>query len=202
VRTLTLAVLASSVLAGCSRAPRNHWWQFWRRGAPSSVSDMDIAPGAPGSRPYGDLAGSSRLDGSLNPDVLAFDPGQLGEPEAIRSSPDGLLNLATVYFGYDSASVDSEGQRALRQNAEWIRANPGVSIRIEGHCDERGTEDYNYNLGMRRAQTVREHLTALGCDESRLHTWSWGELRPQDPGSGESAWARNRRVQFAVWTTE
>jgi peptidoglycan-associated lipoprotein len=201
LRLVALALAIGSLTLACSRAPKNHWWQFWRRGAPSEVVHVDDQM-IPGPLDY-----QSGTSGHLTADELAFNPDQatvgLPEPAAIRQDVQGVLtDLVTIYFDYDSFQLTPEARDALREDARWIAAHPDLAIRIEGHCDERGTEEYNYNLGMKRAQAVREYLVTLGAQEDRLHTWSWGETRPLDPGHAESAWQRNRRVQFAVWSTD
>jgi len=206
---MLLAILAG-LLAGCSRAPRDHWWQFWRRGADPDLTVIadDTFTGAPDPL---DWSGSPDSDlyssGHLTPDDFILDPDDglisLPEPDPIRQDPEGILvDLRTIYFGYDSFDLGTEQMEDLRYNAGWITDHPELSIRIEGHCDERGTEEYNYNLGQKRAQAVREYLIRNGALEDQLHTWSWGETRPVDPGQGEAAYSRNRRVQFAVWAEE
>lgn len=209
IRIITLIAICSGLFVGCARTPREHWWQFWRpRGQVTNLDDQFI-PGPPGERDFTVMDDSSFYpqDGSLSPDFFAIDPDEnligLPEPEPIRQDPDGIIvDLIPIYFAYDSFSLTSEGEQALRENAQWIAGHPGLDIRIEGHCDERGTEEYNYNLGQKRAQTVREALARSGIEEGRLFNWSWGELRPIAAGENEAAWSQNRRVQFAVWSTD
>jgi peptidoglycan-associated lipoprotein len=205
VYSLALVLLISSLGFGCAKAPRNHWWQFWRPKRSQVVHlDDNVVPGPPGMQPYGT---TDAWSGNLDPDMLAINPDEeligLPEPEPIREPTEGLIaNLATIYFDYDSFVLSAEARQALALNAEWVADHPDLTIRVEGHCDERGTEEYNYNLGQKRAQSVREYLVGRGIDESRLHTWSWGELRPLVPGNDEMAWSQNRRVQFAVWSVD
>jgi peptidoglycan-associated lipoprotein len=206
---LLLAILAG-MLAGCSRMPREHWWQFWRRGADPDLTVIadDSFTGPPDPL---DWSGTQDSDiyssGRLSPDEFILDPDDslisLPEPDPIRQDPEGILvDLRTIYFGYDSFELGTEQMEDLRYNAGWIVDHPELQIRLEGHCDERGTEEYNYNLGQKRAQAVREYLIRNGALEEQLHTWSWGETRPIDPGQGEAAYRRNRRVQFAVWAEQ
>ena len=112
---------------------------------------------------------------------------------AIFDSADGVQ---TVYFDYDSYALRSDALELLRQNAEKLKQIPGVIVQIEGHCDERGTQEYNLALGERRALAVREHLIRLGISGDRMVTISYGEEDPADPGHTESAWALNRRSEF------
>jgi peptidoglycan-associated lipoprotein len=86
----------------------------------------------------------------------------------------------------------------LQQNGDWLLGNPQYNIRIEGHCDERGTIEYNLALGERRASAVRDYLVSLGVDAFRIRIVSYGEEDPADPGHDEAAWARNRRGVFVI----
>jgi peptidoglycan-associated lipoprotein len=103
-----------------------------------------------------------------------------------------------VFFAYDSSEVDSQGQVALNGNAEILKQYSNWTITIEGHCDERGTAEYNLALGERRALAARNYLVSLGIAADRLRTISYGKEFPFDPGHNEAAWARNRRAHFVV----
>jgi peptidoglycan-associated lipoprotein len=104
--------------------------------------------------------------------------------------------LQVVYFDYDSFALRPDAMSTLRDNADKIRQVPGVMIQIEGHCDERGTQEYNLTLGEKRALAVREHLMQLGVSGDRMVTISYGEEDPAVPGHDESAWQQNRRCEF------
>ena len=103
-----------------------------------------------------------------------------------------------IYFAFDSAALSAMAQDTLKRKAAWLRDNAGVAVTIEGHCDERGTNEYNLALGERRADSARAYLVDLGISASRLSTISYGEERPLDPGHDEEAWAKNRRGQFQL----
>lgn len=103
-----------------------------------------------------------------------------------------------IYFDFDQSVIRADAQEVLRKKAEFLRSNPGVSVVIEGHCDERGTAEYNLALGERRALAAKAFLMNLGISSSRLSTISYGEERPVDPGSNEEAWDRNRRAHFVL----
>lgn len=109
---------------------------------------------------------------------------------------EGDSRLKPVYFGFDSSSLSAEAIATLQANAERIKEVPNVIIQIAGNCDERGTQEYNLALGERRAQSVREHLRQLGISGDRMITISYGEENPAVTGSGEAAWAQNRRAEF------
>jgi len=103
-----------------------------------------------------------------------------------------------VYFEFDSSALLPEAQEVLKRKAAWLRANPGTSVIVEGHCDERGTNEYNLALGDRRAESAKSFLADLGISGYRLTTVSYGEERPVDPGQNEESWAKNRRAHFVI----
>ena len=100
----------------------------------------------------------------------------------------------TIYFDTDKYDIDAEDQAALRQQATYLQQYPGIRATIEGHCDERGTREYNLALGERRANAAKNFLVSLGIAADRLSTVSYGKERPVATGSNEQAWARNRRA--------
>ncbi|MGD8512650.1 MAG: peptidoglycan-associated lipoprotein Pal [Deltaproteobacteria bacterium] len=103
-----------------------------------------------------------------------------------------------IYFEFDKSRLLPESKAVLRMKAEWLKANPVALAIIEGHCDERGTNEYNMALGDRRAQSAKTYLVDLGIAAERLTCISYGEERPLDPGHDEAAWAKNRRAQFVI----
>jgi peptidoglycan-associated lipoprotein len=110
----------------------------------------------------------------------------------------GMFENDDVQFEFDSAKLSMEAQDILRQKAEWLKENPRAKIIIEGHCDERGTNEYNLALGDRRAFSSKSFLVDLGIAASRLTTISYGEERPIDSRADEDAWAKNRRAHFVI----
>ncbi len=106
--------------------------------------------------------------------------------------------LQTVYFDFDKSELTAETRQILHLNADWLGKNSGYGVVIEGHCDERGTIEYNLALGQRRAQAVRDYLSNLGVGADRMRLVSYGEERPADPGHDEDAWAMNRRAAFVI----
>lgn len=105
-------------------------------------------------------------------------------------------NLKPVFFAFDKFELDAEARSVLANNARWLRANPDVKVWIEGHCDERGTDEYNLALGEKRARAVRAYLVQSGIPAADLRTISYGEERPFALGHDESAWRLNRRGHF------
>ncbi|MGD9897039.1 MAG: OmpA family protein [Candidatus Methylacidiphilaceae bacterium] len=108
------------------------------------------------------------------------------------------LHAETVYFAFDSSAIPSGERGKLEKAAQWMAENPDRALLLAGHCDERGTEEYNRGLGERRALAVREYLIGLGASPQRLHTISYGKDRPAAPGHSEADYVRNRRVELGV----
>jgi peptidoglycan-associated lipoprotein len=113
--------------------------------------------------------------------------------ELNRNSP-----LKPLFFGLDQSDVDSEGQRVLQENAAILKKYPAWQITIEGHCDERGTAEYNLALGERRALAAKNYLVSLGIPADKVKTVSYGKEFPFDPGHDDNAWAKNRRAHFVI----
>jgi peptidoglycan-associated lipoprotein len=121
-------------------------------------------------------------------------PQRAPAPEAPSARP-ADLGLEVVYFDYDSAALREDARAGLKKNAGLIRGASEAVITLEGHCDERGSEEYNLALGERRADAVRRYLVDLGVPNSRLRVVSFGEAKPAVMGHDESAWKWNRRVE-------
>ncbi len=172
VMALMMVVLVVLSLAGCKHKPpikTNFGAGSGGTDSGTSVSG-DSSTGLPGGV---DLNGKNFVSGS-----------QYG--------------LQTVYFDYDSSSIRPDAMATLKSNAENIKKVPGLMIQIAGHCDSRGTQEYNLALGERRALAVRTYLIQVGVPGDRLITISYGAEMPAVPGNGESAWAKNRRAEFNV----
>lgn len=115
------------------------------------------------------------------------------------SQQDFVMNVGDrVYFDLDSYSIRADAQPVLNAQAAWLNRYPSVTVRIEGNADERGTREYNFALGERRANAVRDYLVSRGVASSRISTVSYGKERPIDPGSDEAAWQRNRNGHTAI----
>jgi peptidoglycan-associated lipoprotein len=110
------------------------------------------------------------------------------------SAQDFIQNVGDrVFFDFDKSVIKPEGQQTLQRQAQWLQKYPNVTVTIEGHCDDRGTREYNLALGERRATAVRNALVALGVSANRIKTISYGKERPAVLGDNEAAWAQNRR---------
>jgi peptidoglycan-associated lipoprotein len=106
--------------------------------------------------------------------------------------------LKDIRFDFDKYDIRPEDTEILKENAALLKQYPGVKIQIEGHCDERGTTEYNVALGERRANSTKRYLLSLGISADRLSTISYGEEKPVDPGHTEDAWVKNRRAHFII----
>jgi peptidoglycan-associated lipoprotein len=141
------------------------------------------------------LIGALALSGCRTTPEPAPDKGGFTETAPADEGPGtGTVELAAVYFDFDSAVLRDDARASLKKNAEAIRAGSST-VTLEGHCDERGTEEYNLALGERRAEAVRLYLVDLGIPSSRFRVVSFGEAKPAVMGHDESAWKWNRRVE-------
>jgi peptidoglycan-associated lipoprotein len=143
-----------------------------------------------------DNTGARPLPLDQNPDGTRPLEGRLDLSKTDQDR--GPLAAYTVHFDYDRAAVKSSETSKLESVASYLKSNPGVGVQVEGHCDQRGTEQYNLSLGERRALALREYLVNLGIETDRVLTISYGEDKPADLGNNEAAWAKNRRGEFVV----
>lgn len=137
--------------------------------------------------------------------VAKSEPVQKEEPAPVKVEEEDPLAevfkldsnaLKVVFFDYDSYTLSTEAMDYLKGNAEMLQSDPAFNVIIEGHCDQRGSDEYNMSLGERRARAVMTYLASLGIEKDRLSVISYGEERPAIEGSDEQAWAKNRRVEF------
>jgi peptidoglycan-associated lipoprotein len=120
------------------------------------------------------------------------------DPETLNRTAADRGWIRDAFFGYDDSTLTTDAQSALSATASWLKSHPEYNLLIEGHCDERGTEQYNLALGDHRANIAREYLATLGVDAARMRTVSYGLERPFDPGHNEEAWAKNRRAHLVL----
>jgi peptidoglycan-associated lipoprotein len=142
----------------------------------------------------------SALDGAAEE---AEQPGQPDEDRlwaetAAREAAEHAFVEENIHFAFDSSALSERAREILESKADYLRSNPGITVTVEGHCDDRGTDAYNIALGERRAESVRIFLVGLGIGTNRLDTVSYGEERPIAMGHDEASWAENRRAQFVV----
>lgn len=190
---IPLVVLLAGFLAlsGCSRTTQT---------AQPDMMPSQIA--ASGTDPTVIDLSDSRLEDALREgDIPAENRDDL--PWLPKRPPLGMQfsessELQTIYFEFDKYSLTTQTRERLQRNAEWLKQHPEVSVQIEGHCDERGTLEYNQVLGENRAVNTKKYLISLGINPDRLYTISYGETLPADPGHTEDAWAKNRRAVFKI----
>ena len=167
--------------------------------APSATSQPNSAAGGAGAAraPSADSrAGEGARGGAKESNTGSSSLKDLQEgksPVTPASSP-----LKDVYFDFDRYDLSADARTVLRANADWLKVNPNARVEIEGHCDERGTNEYNLALGAKRAQTAREYLTTLGVAGGRLSTISYGEEIPICKEPTEDCWKQNRRARFVI----
>ncbi|MBM3298187.1 MAG: peptidoglycan-associated lipoprotein Pal [Candidatus Aminicenantes bacterium] len=106
--------------------------------------------------------------------------------------------LAMIHFDYDKYDIREDAKPVLRANSAWLQKFRTAKVLVEGHCDDRGTEDYNLALGEKRAKSTQDYLVSLGVDPGRIRIISYGKSQPLDPAANEFSWARNRRAQFLL----
>ncbi len=172
--TLTAFALAAAALSACATKPGT-------TPAPSTPPPATTSPVTPPAN-----SGA----GPVATQPMGPVPG---------SQQDFVVNVGDrVYFDTDQSSIRADARATLEAQAAWLARYPQVRIRIEGNCDERGTREYNFALGARRAQAVAEYLTSRGIAPSRIATISYGKEQPADDGSGDAAWAHNRNAHTAI----
>lgn len=134
-------------------------------------------------------------DGMNDMTDAGYDAAPVDEHPVIKSTAT-VDQLMTVYFDYDRHNIRADQLGKVEDNLAFLKANPGLKILLEGHCDERGTTEYNYSLGERRAKAIQAYLISGGISPDRIHMISKGEAEPAALGHNEAAWSQNRRVEF------
>lgn len=141
------------------------------------------------------LVGCAAKSGSRGADP--YKSGAHGDGSS-KTGGIGLGTLQRVHFDFDSSNLDSDSRNVLKNNADIMKSSDKMRVLVEGHCDQRGSNEYNIALGERRAKSVVDYLVGLGVPRRRLETKSWGEERPLDPATTGSAYSLNRRAEFVI----
>jgi peptidoglycan-associated lipoprotein len=140
------------------------------------------------------------MQGEGNPVGSESNLGSQGSLEQFKNT--GTLSgngpLTDIHFGYNTYNIEPQDGSVLKQNASWLQTNPRTRVQVEGHCDERGSEEYNIALGAKRAQAAKDYLETLGIEGSRISTISYGKELPLCTDHDESCWQQNRRDHFVV----
>lgn len=170
--------------------------------APSSTTrpDASLTPESP-SAGSGSSKGGSAGEGQrgATKESNTATPSSLDQLREGKSSATAATSpLKDVYFDYDRYDLRGDARDTLRANADWLKGNPSARVEIEGHCDDRGTNEYNLALGAKRAQSVKEYLATLGVSAERLSTISYGAEIPLCKEQTEKCWGQNRRARFVV----
>jgi peptidoglycan-associated lipoprotein len=182
--TKYLLLLAATLLAGC------------HKGRPPALASAPVDQGG-SSTTKAPRSSADTID--AGPDVRAMTNEGTAASDFTTSDASGEGGpLADVRFELDRATLTDEARGILEKHALWLQGHRDAKVTVEGHCDERGTVDYNLALGEQRARVVRDYLVSLGVATGRLKTVSFGKERPLDPANNEAAWAKNRRAHFAV----
>ena len=196
---LMIALAATVATSGCKKGPvKTTMIHGPNVVGPTDNQNIDTKPFDPNANP----------NPFSNPNPVTFDPN--AKPGQLVQNQDWSLdNYAqdrttfanqTVHFAFDSAAVLTKEENKLIIVAEKLKSDASTKLLIEGHCDERGTEEYNRSLGERRALALREALSRAGIDSNRIRTLSFGKDKPADPSHDEAAWNKNRRGEFILCT--
>ena len=183
---LILAGLAG--LAGCGGSADR---------PPATTTDT-IPPMTTTVPPTTTVAPAADVDEDRGDELIRMTDDPLGIRELDLDAVNAAEPLEDVHFNFDSAALEDEARRVLDGHAEVLKQYPSMTVLIEGHCDERGTVEYNLALGERRANAVLNYLVSLGVPQGRLKTISYGKEFPKDPRHNEEAWAANRRAHFRI----
>ncbi|MCI0408201.1 MAG: peptidoglycan-associated lipoprotein Pal [Acidobacteria bacterium] len=167
-------------------------------GAPSATPGLTTSPAAPSSSSYSSSV-RTQEEKVTPPGAIQESPAQ-GAPSAgpTGAAGKGESPLKDIFFDFDKSNIRDDAKPNLAEDTQWLKANPTAKITIEGHCDERGTAEYNLGLGERRAKASSDYLVAAGIDAKRIKIISFGKERPFVLGHDESAWKWNRRAHFVV----
>jgi peptidoglycan-associated lipoprotein len=189
---LAIGLLVGAVaLTGCPKRPEV------TQATPGTVGPTAAAmPATPAPATPSPTTGETPVTRPAAPGETPATPAPA--PAAAAAAVPGASPLKDVFFDYDKAALRDDQKAALSENIGWLKGNAGAKALIEGHCDERGTAEYNLGLGERRAKTVKDYLIAAGIAADRISTISYGKERPFVLGHDESAWKWNRRSHFVI----
>ena len=181
-----IAVFGCVAMLGSGCSTLHRWWY-----------GPDKTKGADGTSQAG--VGVESLPPSAESSLVPGDKPLSGTPFAENRTVDASAVFAPVHFAYDSFVLPPQEVSKIDDVAKFLMENSDRVVNVDGHCDERGSNEYNLSLGEQRAQSVRTYLVAAGIDASRVQTRSFGKEKPLDPGHSEAAWAKNRRGEFVVY---
>jgi len=186
VKVVMVGVCVAMLGSGCSTL-RRWWYGPEKKGANDGTSQM------------GSGVESIPNPGSAESTLTAGDKPLTGSPFSETRTVDAAAIFAPVHFAYDSFVLPPQEVSKIDDVAKYLMENADRVVNVDGHCDERGSNEYNLSLGEQRAQSVRTYLIATGVDAARIQTRSFGKEKPLDPGHSESAWTKNRRGEFVIY---
>ena len=187
---LVLGLVLTVAASGCRKTPVG----VTKLPNPKTGQPQDL-PGGDTMKPPRNVVGDN---GPTTADLTGGTPSNPADLHAGWPEDRTILKADTVYFDFDSSVLKASEKSKVVAVADYLKANAANAVKVEGNCDERGTEEYNRSLGERRALAVREELIRLGIVPTRVDTISFGKDMPEDPGHDESAWRKNRRDEFVV----
>jgi len=186
-QTVSLVLVALVLLAGCGGTKRK----------PAVLTDPGARPS--GAYPPATATPEPEQPVTEGPDTTAIPAGGPSAEDFTPTDASGEGGpLEDIRFEYDRAEISDAARATLEKHALWLQNHRTAKVTVEGHCDERGTVDYNIALGDKRARAVKDYLASLGVAGDRMHTVSLGKERPLDPASNDQAYAKNRRAHFVV----
>lgn len=188
---LVTMVAASLLMVGCSKTeevkPDDAAGVGLEGGGPGGPQIGKYGAGGGAGKAYGGTGGAYGGSG-------AYGSGGAGDPAL--NDPSSPLSKRVIYFGYDSSEVLPEYVSVVNAHAAYLASHPNVTVTLEGHCDERGSPEYNIALGEQRARSIANTMRFQGASDGQMQIVSFGEEKPADSGGGESSWSRNRRVEI------
>lgn len=161
-------------------------------------SDELVAPAAANAAPAPEQAAPVQAEAKPAAEAVPTSPQVKPEQAAKQAASESALSLETVYFDFDKAVLKPEALTALEKNFTVLKEKGDIKVRIEGNCDERGSDEYNLALGDRRARSAKNFLVKRGIAAERMETVSYGKEHPVDQGHNEEAWSKNRRDDFVI----
>jgi peptidoglycan-associated lipoprotein len=184
-------LIGSLVLLGCPKRP-----EVMQAGPAAVGSPAAVAPPTTPAAPPVPKTGETPVTRPTPPSEVPVQPAKPAGPAA--AAPMAASPLKDLFFDYDKSVIRDDQKGVLGENVSWLKGNASAKITVEGHCDERGTAEYNLGLGERRAKAVKDYLIAAGIAADRISTISYGKERPFVLGHDESAWKWNRRGHFVI----
>jgi peptidoglycan-associated lipoprotein len=189
---IPLIILAFSTVTGCAKE------QVLRKDEAPTPAPVQAKVYPPSPAPAPSATPAASTPASKVDDNPVVEQNLSSEQKAAAGSGELQSRLESIYFDFDAQGLTEASRATLSKNAALLTGNPQAKVRVEGHCDERGSDEYNLALGQKRADAAVKYLRSLGIAPERLSSLSFGKEKPADPGHDEAAWAKNRRDEFNI----